>query len=325
MSFFPREINTLFSQKIMNPFFLKRCQTYFGADKLISLRIFPKKTLSRNILILYRLSLSKKRKKLSKNIWGKTIKERQFRLLRFFAKTKIGKYSPNYFEYLPSLKFGFSEDIEGKQIRSFEKKFSFWEKNISKFSQILAEFQKTKIPATFLKTYTINEEKKYIRDSLKKIRNYSPEEGKKYKELKNYYLKNLFTRCWTKNFFSFCHFDFQPSNIFYIKRTKNFVLLDFDSSKKFHPAIDLANFWVHFYVMARYHFLQKKVFSLCDKFLQPYFQKTKLKKGFVDCFSLFRLRTILDIAQITASVFKRPSKESQKVFDKLDELLKICL
>lgn len=325
MSFFPRESKTLFSQKIMSSFFKGKCQTYFGADKLVSLRIFPKKTLSGNILILYRLSLSKKRKKLSKDIWGKTIKERQLRLLKFFAKTKIGKYLPNYFEYLPSLKFSLSEDIGGKQIRLFEKNFSFWEKNISKFSQILGEFQKTKIPATFLKTYTINEEKKYIRDSLKKIRNYSPEEGKKYKELKNYYLKNSFPKCWTKKLFFFSHFDFQPSNIFYIERTKNFVLLDFDLAKKFHPAMDLANFWVHFYVMTRYHFSQKRVLWLCDKFLQPYFQKTKLKRGFPHCFSLFRLRTILDIAQITASVFKTPSEESQKVFDKLDELLKICL
>jgi thiamine kinase-like enzyme len=320
-----QENKSLFSQKIMNSFFKRKCKIYFGADELVYLKIFPKKTLSKNILILYELSLLKKGKKFSKNIWGKTIKKNQFQLLKFLAGTKVGKYIPNYFGYLPSLKFAFSEDIKGKQVRVFEKKFSFWDKNISKIGQLLAEFQNKKIPATFLKIHTINEEKKCIQGWLQKIENYSPKEGKKYKKIKNYYIKNLSNKCWLKRYFSFNHFDFQASNIFYIKKTKSLALLDFDLSKKFHPATDLANFWVHFYIMARYHFSQKRVLSLCDKFLQTYLKKTKTKKDFTECFNLLRLRTILDIAQITASVFKKPSEESQKVFNKLNELLKICL
>lgn len=325
MSFFLKKTKDLTSQKVMESFFKSKCLEYFGVKDLISLKIFPKKTLSGNILIFYKLSFFKKGKRFSKNIWGKTIKERQFNLLKFLAKTKVKRHIPNYFDYFPHLKFSLSEDIGGKSARLFEQNFSFWKRNLSKIAKVLVKFQEIEIPDVFLKSYSKNREKEFVRDVLEKIKSYSLRDVKKYEKIKNYYIKNLFSKCWKKNLFSFCHFDFQPSNTFYVKKTRNFVLLDFDLAKKFHPALDLANFWVHFYVMARYHFSQKKVLSLCDKFLRSYFKEIGFNKNLVSCFYLFRLRTILDIAKITSSVFGKPSKESQKVFDKLNELIKICL
>jgi tRNA A-37 threonylcarbamoyl transferase component Bud32 len=324
MYFYPKKIEDLLSKEEMKYFFEKKVKDYFFAKKLISLKIFPKKTLSKNTLILYKLSLLKKNKKISKKIWGKTTKEGEFRLLNFFSKKEVGKYFPKCLEYFPSLKFCLFEDVEGKSIRFFRKNLSFWEKNISKISQILSKIQKTKIPPSLLKVHTKEKEKVFLENWLKKIRNYSSKEEKKYQRIKNYYFKNLSSKCWKERSFTFCHFDFQPSNIFFIKKNKSFVILDFDLAERFHPALDLANFWVHFYVMSRYYFSQKKVLWLCGKFLNSYFQN-KPSKNFLSYFNLFRLRTILDIAQITASVFKKPCLESERVFEKLDEILKICL
>lgn len=316
-------MKSLFSQKIMFHFFERNCQSFFKADKLISLKIFPKKRIARNVVILYELFLFKNGKKLQKNIWGKTMKENQFKLLKFLAKTRVSKYLPNYFKYLTPLKFSLSEEMARESVRTFEKNFSFWEKNIARIGQALSEFQKIEFPEETLQIYTKNEEKKFLQCSLKKIKSYSFIAWGKYKFLGASYIKNLFSQCWKNSLFSFSHFDFQPSNLFYDKKGKNLKVLDFDFARKFHPALDLANFWVHFYVMSRYYFSKEKTFHLCDKFLQPYLKKSKFKKNSLYCFDLFRLRAIIDIAQMTAAAFKKPSQKSKKVFEKLDEISKI--
>lgn len=77
-----------------------------------------------------------------------------------------------------------------------------------------------------------------------------------------------------------------------------------------------------------------KSLFLCDKLLRGFLDKFQKKKftpfrnrkfltGINVCFDVFKLRAVIDIAQITASAFKKPSQESQKVFEKLDEILKL--
>jgi thiamine kinase-like enzyme len=119
-----------------------------------------------------------------------------------------------------------------------------------------------------------------------------------------------------------CHFDFQPGNIFYGTKTEDFYLLDFDLCEKFHPAVDLANFLSHFYVMSRYHFPKTMVENLILSFIKSEAIKSKNWRKDIN---IFKLRSVIDIAQITAASFKKPSDDSRKVFEKLDELIKICL
>ena len=315
----------LFSQEIMSSFFQRNCLLYLKADKLISLKIFPKKRISKNILVLYKLYLEKDKKFFQRNIWGKTMEKDQFKLLEYLSKTKVKKYLPNYFEYITPLKFSLSEEIAGESTRNLERNFSFWKENIAEIGQILVEFKKINFPPKTLKVYAKGEEKKFLKSSLKEIRDYSPKVWEKYKNLGIFYIKNLFSHCWKNYAFSFSHFDFQPSNVFYDKKGKTLKIVDFDFSRKFCPVLSLANFWVHFYVMTRYHFPKEKVLPLCDKLLQPYCRKSQLKRNFLECFNLFKLRAIIDIAQMTAATFKKPTQKSQRVFEKLDELLKICL
>lgn len=322
MVFIPKEQKDLFSEDKMSGFFGKNCRLFFDADRLISTKIIPQKRIAKNIVILYKLLLSKNGKKFYKNVWGKTMERDQYELIDFLSKSEVKNHLPRYFEYLFPLKFSLSEEVEGKPIRKFEKKFSFWQKNVSKIGKLLAEFQNLKIPKKILKVYTKGEEKKHLQSSFEKIHNYSKLPGNRYRALGEFYFKQSFSQCWAKRYFSFNHFDFQPSNILYAKESDSFVVLDFDLAKKFSPALDLANFWVHVYVMLRYNFSKEKTLLICDKFLKSYLYYSKEEKKRIGCFDVFKMRAIIDIAQITADVFKKPSGESQKVFDKLDELLK---
>ncbi len=318
----------------MSRFFERNCRPYFKTDKLISLKISPKKIISKNIVVLYKITFLKNKKIFQRNVWGKTMGKNQFRLLNFLSQSGVSRYLPNYFGYMASLNFSLSEEVSGKAVRNLEKDFYFWKRNIAKFSQILFDFQELKIPNSLLKTYTKDEERRFVRDSFTKIKRYSSSVWKKYRVLENFYLEKLFSRCWKENFFSFSHFDFQPSNIFYDKKEKAIKVLDFDLSRNFHPALDLANFWVHFYLMSRYHFSKRKALFLCDKLLQGFLEKSQKKNfapfrngkfltGFSVCFDVLKLRAVIDIAQITASAFKKPCQKSLKVFEKLNEILKL--
>lgn len=242
INLFPKESKELFSQKTMSRFFERNCRPYFESDKLISLKISPKKRISKNIIVLYKLSLLKNKKIFQKNIWGKTMKENQFRLLNFLSQTEISRYLPDYFGYMASLDFSLSEETSGKPIRNFEKDFYFWKRNIAKFGQALFDFQKPKIPNDLLKTYTKNEERRFVRNFFKRIKKYSLSAWGKYKFLEKIYLKKLFSQCWKEKIFSFCHFGFQPGNVFYNEKEKDIKILDLDLSRNFHPALDLANF-----------------------------------------------------------------------------------
>ena len=262
------------------------------------------------------------------------MEKNQFRLLKFLSQTEAGRYLPDYFKYITSSNFSFSEEASGEPIRNFEKDFYFWKRNIAKFGQILFDFQKPKIPNSLLKAYTKNEEKRFVKNSFKRIKEYSLSVWRRYKFLEKIYLKKLFSLCWEEKIFSFCHFDFQPSNIFYDKKEKAIKVLDLDLSRNFHPALDLANFWVHFYLMSRYRFSRIKSLFLCGKLLEGFLEKFQKKSfgpfknqsfpaRFDICFDVFKLRTVIDIAQITAPVFKKPSRKSEKVFRKLEEILKL--
>ena len=296
---------------------------FFAAEKnrAVGLEIFPKKTLSKNKLILYRLVFSRGAEKFKKNIWGKTASAKQAKLVKVLSRGSAAPHVPFYLKYLKHLKFIFSEGIQGDSLRSFEKNLTFLGKNISAVGSMLADFQNARIPPGVLGNYSRAQEQRFLEKSLSEIRNYSISAGGEFEKIARNYSEKVFSVCWNEKKFCFAHFDFQASNIFYSGEEKRFYLLDYDLAGNFNPALDAANFWVHLYVMSRYHFSRNETLRLCGKFLAGYLGKSKLKKEAKTCFGAFVQRAVIDIGKITASVFQKPSEESKAVFAKLSEIM----
>lgn len=321
MIFSPRTKENLFSLEIMGGFFSQNCRSFFGADELTDIKILPQKRIAKNIVILYELVLRENGKKIKKRVWGKTMPKKIFQLFNFFSKTKARNCVPKYFKYIDPLSFSLSEDVGGKTVREFDKNIAFWEKNIGKIGILLATLQKAGIPRNILKNYSKKDEERFMEDSLKKIKKYSVSAGDNYGILAGKYL-HLAQKCFGGKNFIFSHFDFQPSNILYNKAQRSFYVLDFDLTKNFHPALDPANFSVHIYVMIRYRYAEEKAKKIAGLFLDSYLSNSQFKKSELKrCLDIFKLRAVTDIAQMTANTFKKPSRDSRKVFKILNEIL----
>jgi hypothetical protein len=322
MIFVPKRREDLFSVGKMEPFFGGNCSRFFSIKKLVSLKILPKKRIAKNPVILYELVLSDGKKRIKKLIWGKAVSARQKKLLDSLAKKGFSRHLPKRICYLRNLNFDFSEDIKSKAARELQNNFSFWGKNISEIANVLLLLQKLGISGNLVKNHSLAEEKVFLKNSLRRIKKYSPSVYRKYIQLAEKYQKVLALIPKDRMNSVLCHFDFQPGNIFYNQAGKNFYILDFDLCEKFHPALDLANFLSHFYVMSRYRFGKKMVKKFISDFMESDIMKSISWREDID---VFKLRSIIDIAQITAASFGKPSVDSKKVFEKLDELLKICL
>ena len=308
----------LLSSKKMAGFFQENCGPFFDAQEVLSLEILPKNRISKKLIILYKLKLSKDGKKISQNVWGKQAESASLSFLADISKGQMKNHIPKIITSLDNLDFFLMMEVEGAPIRNFEKDFSFWSEKAPNIIDILKKFQLS--PSQYLKNHALLEEKSFVELSLEKIKSYSPALAERYNLLAEDYLVALAPLCPKDKFFP-CHFDFQPGNVFYDKNKNNFCLLDFDLSQNFVKTADLANFWTHLYVMLRYHFSEEKTDKICEKFLEAYLVEESQKEEIIREFNVMKMRAAIDIAQMTTSAFLKPSAESNEVFSKLEELL----
>jgi thiamine kinase-like enzyme len=322
MVFSLKKNKDLFLKEKMGSFFQDNCRRFFSCDKLVSLKILPQKRIAKNSVIVYDLMMLRGKERIKKRVWGKTISEKQMKLLDYLSLKGYSSHLPKKVAYLENLKFGFSEDINALATRKFQQKMSFWEKNMANIAKMIFLLQNLDVSKSMVENRSLAKERSFFKKSLENIKKYSPGILKKYDALAKAYLAAL--SLVKKNVMNsvLCHFDFQPGNVFYGKEGGKFYLLDFDLCEKFYPALDLANFLSHFYVMSRYHFPKARV----EKFILNFVGSPLIKsKSWKKDMNIFKIRPIIDMAQMTAVFFKKPTHDSKKVFEKLDELINLCL
>lgn len=275
----------------------------------------PKRKLRR-----YTLTIQYGRKKETVHVRGRMGDPVFFTLLQdiYTPLQKANVLSAQPLLFIPSLSYLLYREVEGKPLRQLEKQSHFWKEYSGKVGNALAALQ-TLNPKSLQKR-TLSDEHAFLRDRKHILASGTYPEPQWVARV-NALIKQS-SQIVSRRQMVFSHGDFQASNILFDQKKKRVGIIDIDHAERFHPAADVATFFVHSSVMLQYHFSPKTVDGWMKHFLKIYMQScsSQKKKIIQKDFAYFYEKTRIDIAATTVQSFRTPTIDRKKVFSILNNI-----
>jgi|GEM_PF-6478553 len=176
--------------------------------------------------------------------------------------------------------------------------------------------------ARYLHQRTKAEEHASLRKLARKVREVRTRDARRLErametleELMDAYVLN------SRQFWTYVHGDFQPSNVIYNRNTQNVGIIDFATFQYFHPAHDIANFMLQLEMLLTSYAEELLPKNYPKKFLYSYLAECApdVRQEIKRVLPVFLMRSALDMAviRLTSPYYKQhgdPRKRLEKLF-----------